>query len=281
MAGKRAKKGNYRWLKLAGSLVVLGAAALILMPLTGSADAGSMSPSPLEESEEPEVIVPWGERLPSVSAIDIYLPEDPLPPLDTTTVQLSAPVENDYFADAAFLGDSRTEGFKLYSGLNQGTYLYAVGATVETVFSKPVWKTPNGKVPLLDALKTSNPAKIYVMLGVNELGWPRNESFRQYYTKVVQRIRADHPESVIVLQSILPVSATQEAKHSYVNNHRIGEFNTIIREVAEDQQCRFLNVAEAVTDENGNLPEEWSFDGVHLNRSGCAVWLDYLKTHSV
>lgn len=278
MAGKREKKRNHRGLKLLGSCVLLGAAALMLAPLTGSADAGNMSPSPIEEAE---IIVPWGEPLPSVSALDVYLPEEPLPPADTTTVPLSAPVEDSYFADAAFLGDSRTEGFHLYSGLKEGQYYYAVGATVETVFSKPVWKTPNGKVALLDAMQPTSPAKIYVMLGVNELGWPRSESFRQYYTRVVERLRADHPESVIVLQSILPVSASQEAKHSYVNNRRIGEFNTIIQEVAEAQQCRFLNVAEAVTDEFGNLPEDWSFDGVHLNRTGCAVWLDYLKTHSV
>lgn len=281
MAGKRAKVKNHRRLKLVGSTVLLGAAALILVPLIGSADAGSVSPAPVEP-QEPEVIVPWGQRLPSVSAMDIYLPEEPMPPVNATVVPLSAPVEDNYFADAVFLGDSRTEGFHLYSGLQQGTYFYSVGATVESVFSKPVWKTSSGKVPLLDAMKPTDPAKVYVMLGVNELGWPRSDMFHKYYTKVVERIRADHPNSVIILQSILPVSAAQEAKGSYVNNRRIGEFNEVIRNVAEEQQnCRFVNVAEAVTDESGNLPEEWSFDGVHLNRAGCAVWLDYLKTHSV
>ena len=119
------------------------------------------------------------------------------------------------------------------------------------------------------------------MLGINELGWPRTEKFHQYYTSVVERIRADHPDTAIVLQSILPVSAEQEAKGSYVNNGRILAFNAVIQDVAEEQGCRYLNVAEAVTDGQGFLPEDLTFDGVHLNRAGCRLWLDYLRTHSI
>ena len=276
MAGKRIQSQPHMGLKLAGSVAMLVAAALILAPLTGTADAGSVSPA-----ETPAEIHPWGKRLPSVAEADVYLIEDYSAYRSSTVILPSAPVADTYFTDAAFLGDSRTEGFKLYSGLKEGSYFYATGATVDTVFSKKVWKTPAGKVPLLDALAETSPAKIYVMLGVNELGWPRTEMFRQRYSKVVERIRADHPGAQIVLQSILPVSAKQEAKQTYVNNRRILEYNEIIQALAEEQGCRYLNVAEAVTDANGCLPENLTFDGVHLNRAGCALWLDYLRTHSV
>lgn len=278
MAGKRTIHKSHSKLKLASGMILLSAAALLLMmPLTGSADAGSVSPTDTVP-EEPEVIVPWGERMPSVSAMDAFLPDYPDNP---TVVPLSAPVEDTYFSDAAFLGDSRTEGFKLYSGLKEGSYFYAVGATVDTVFSRPTWKTANGKVALLDAMAETTPSKIYVMLGVNELGWTRIDLFRTHYAKVVERIRSDHPDAEIVLQSILPVSAEQDAKKTYVNNRRINEYNQAIQALAEEQKCHYLNVAEAVTDADGCLPADLSFDGVHLNRAGCGIWLDYLKTHSV
>ena len=190
-------------------------------------------------------------------------------------------MEDTYFADAVFLGDSRTEGFKLYSGLKEGTYFFATGANVESVLSKRTWKTPQGSVSLLDAMKNTDPAKVYVMLGVNELGWPRTDMFRQRYTKVIQRIQDDHPDAEIVLQSILPVTLTQENKGTYVNNRRILEYNQVIEELAVEHGCRYLNVAEAVTDPDGFLPEDLSFDGVHLNRAGCRLWLDYLRTHSL
>ncbi len=50
--------------------------------------------------------------------------------------------------------------------------------------------------------------------------------------------------------------------------------------MAEEKQVYYLNVAEAVADDNGYLPEEASTDGVHLNKEYCAKWLDYLKSHT-
>ena len=49
--------------------------------------------------------------------------------------------------------------------------------------------------------------------------------------------------------------------------------------LAEETGCDYVNIAEAVTGEDGCLPAEMSFDGVHLNRAGCHAWLDYLRTH--
>ena len=51
--------------------------------------------------------------------------------------------------------------------------------------------------------------------------------------------------------------------------------------MAEENGCAYVDVAEALTGEDGCLPEELSFDGVHLNRAGCRLWLNYLRTHSV
>ena len=42
-----------------------------------------------------------------------------------------------------------------------------------------------------------------------------------------------------------------------------------------------MDVAAAVTEEEGVLPAKWTYDGIHLNRLGCRVWLDYLRTHAI
>lgn len=110
-------------------------------------------------------------------------------------------------------GGLRTEGFSLYSGLKEGKYFYSVGATVESVFSKNVWTLEDGsKVPLLDAMAKESCGKIYVMLGVNELGWVKVETFQNQYAKVIDRLREDHPDAQIVLQSILPVVPSRMQK---------------------------------------------------------------------
>ena len=191
-------------------------------------------------------------------------------------------VEDTYFDGAVFLGDSRTEGLSLYSGLKTGYFYTAVGATVESVFSKKNFETEGGeKVPLLDAVAEQDCDKIYIMLGINELGWSKVKTFHDQYAKLVDRVRADHPEAKIVLQSIPPVSAKQEAKKTYVNNARIAEYNGVIQALAEEKECYFLDVAACLTGGDGLLPKDLNFDGIHLNPAGCKVWLNYLRTHSL
>lgn len=277
MEGKRERVRRRR---LPGVMAALAAATLLL---TTGASGGTAVSSPLAEAAEP---VPY-KAAPAAGKIGTgtearakALPEETesLPcPLPETEA-----VEDTYFDGAVFLGDSRTEGLSLYSGLKTGYFYTAVGATVESVFSKKNYETEDGeKVPLLDAVAEQDCDKIYIMLGINELGWSKVKTFHDQYAKLVDRVRADHPEAKIVLQSIPPVSAKQEAKKTYVNNARIAEYNQVIRTLAEEKECFFLDVAACLTGGDGLLPKDLNFDGIHLNPAGCKVWLNYLRTHSL
>ena len=274
MVGKRVKKKKMRL----PAVVVLLAAMMTV--LTTAGPRGAAADSPLESPLEPaaETVAPVARPVPAET--EKTLPETDDPPEPFAPVPEGGPVEDTYFEDTAFLGDSRTEGFHLYSGLKTGAYYCSVGATVESVFSKAV-ETPAGKMPLLDAMAKEDFGKIYVMLGVNELGWSKTETFHDQYAKVIDRLRSDHPDAEIILQSILPVSAEQEKKKTYVNNGRIAAYNEVIFQLAEEKDCALVDAAEAVTDENGCLRAAWSPDGVHLNIKGCQAWLEYLRTHPV
>lgn len=276
MAGKR-EKANGR-MRLPGIMALLAVMAVVL---TSTGPAGAAVDSPVEQApaQQPAAEHP-AERQNAKQPPKQKTPAEPEKKAFAPVAE-SAPVKDTYFDDVVFLGDSRTEGFSLYSGLKTGTCFYAVGATVESVFTKDVWETPEGKVPLLDAVAETACGKVYVMLGVNELGWNGTEIFRNQCAKVIDRIREDHPDAEVVLQSILPVSAKQDAKGSYVNNERIAVYNQELLALAEEKACAYLNVAEAVVDENGFLREDWTFDGVHLNVQGCQAWLEYLRTHPV
>lgn len=281
MAGKREKRRN--WKRIPAVLVMLAVSAALLTP-AGPAGA-AREPLPEKARETMAIVRLAGETKQDTTAAVKRAP------LKTTAVvseesfgpvPAGEAVEDTYFEDAVFLGDSRTEGFHLYSGLKSGTCLYAVGTTVESVFTKKVWPAAGKeKASLLDALAEIECGKVYLMLGINELGWSRAETFHDQYAKVIDRVREDHPNAVVALQTILPVSAKQDAKGSYVNNERIGVYNEVIRTLAEEKSCALVDVAEALTGEDGCLPPELNFDGVHLNPAGCRIWLNYLRTHSV
>ena len=270
MAGKREKQENK--LRLPGAVMMLAAVA-VLLSMGGPQSAAVNSPVKAGEPESLPVVEP-------VEVTVVSAAEEPEETLWTGPVPESPPVEDTYFDDVVFLGDSRTEGLRLYSGLQHGTFLSFTGATVESVFSKAV-ETPVGEMPLLDALAELEPGKLYIMLGINELGWNGTEIFRAQSAKLIQRVREDHPETEIVIQSILPVSGAVDAEGRYVNNGRIEAYNQVWRELAEELDVAYLDVAEAVADESGLLPDELCYDGVHLNKAGCRMWLDYLRTHAV
>ena len=269
--------------RLPGLVASLAAVALLL---TAGASSGAAVSSPLESSAGPAL----QKRAAAVSrtskaaasqksALRKAQPEEP--PLPCPVPETEA-VEDTYFDSAVFLGDSRTEGLFLYSGLKTGHFYTAVGATVESVFSKNAWKTEEGeKIPLLDAVAEQECDKVYIMLGVNELGWTKTSTFRDQYAKVIDRLREDHPDAKIVLQSLPPVSAKQEAKKTYVNNQRILDYNEVIRALAEEKQCYFLDVAACLTGPDGVLPVKQTTDGIHFNTTGCKAWLHYLRTHSL
>jgi len=274
------RKGKRR---LPGLVSVLAAVTLLLT--TGASGSGTVS-SPLAEAAEPV-------RYKAVSAAAKHAAEPAQPSKAAPdeaeaqkeavcVVPETAAVEDTYFDDAIFLGDSRTEGLFLYSGLKAGTPYTSVGATVESVFTKKTFQMKGGgKVPLLDAMADQDCGKIYIMLGVNELGWTKTQNYHDQYAKLIDRLRADHPEAKIALQSLPPVSAKQDAKKTYVNNERIRTYNEVIRTLAEEKACYFLDVASCLTGGDGVLPVKQTTDGVHFNTAGCKTWLGYLRTHSL
>ncbi len=272
------RKGKRR---LPGLVSVLAAVTLLL---TTGASGGAAASPPLAGAAEPV----------RYKAAAIRRAAEPVPPATTLpekagepekfscVVPETAAVEDTYFDDALFLGDSRTEGLFLYSGLKTGMPYTSVGATVESVFTKETFQTKNGgKVPLLDAMAGQDCGKIYIMLGVNELGWTKTQNYHDQYAKLIDRLRADHPEAKLALQSLPPVSAKQDAKKTYVNNERIRAYNEVIRTLAEEKECYFLDVASCLTGGDGVLPVKQTTDGVHFNTAGCRTWLDYLRTHSL
>ncbi|PWL41100.1 MAG: hypothetical protein DBY45_01015 [Clostridiales bacterium] len=197
---------------------------------------------------------------------------------DTTSEE--EPVDDSYFDDAAFIGDSRTQGLMLYTGLSNATFYTAQGLMVDTFFTKKVIGSGENKLTIPDAMKQKTFGKVYIMLGVNELGWSYEDVFIQKYGELVDEVKKLQPEATIFIQSILPVSEAKSSRDKIYNNPKIDRYNQLIQKMAEDKGAKYLNVSEAVGLDGGALPAEASTDGVHLNKEYCFKWLDYLKSHT-
>ena len=197
-----------------------------------------------------------------------------------TTAIGSGQVADSYFDDAAFIGDSRTQGLQLYTGLPNATFYATQGLMVDTFFSKKFVKAGGGKITIPDAIKNQTFKKVYIMLGVNELGWAYEKVFIQKYGEVVDKVKELQPDAKIYVQSILPVTKAKSDGDAIYNNTKISRYNELIEQMCREKGVTYLHVADAVGLDNGALPAGSATDGVHLNREYCYKWLDYLKTHT-
>jgi len=193
-------------------------------------------------------------------------------------------VEDDYFADAVFIGDSRTVGMFEYGGLEEISTFYAsTGLTVYKIFDSEIVSVPDErkKISVEEALEQNSFAKIYLMIGINEMGTGTVESFLEKYQEVVNHLRELQPDAVIYLQAIMKVTAERSAQGDYITNEGIAARNEGIAGIADNEKIFFLDVNPLVCDETGGMVPDYTFDGVHLKAKYIQIWKDFLKTHAI
>ena len=193
-------------------------------------------------------------------------------------------VEDDYFADAVFIGDSRTVGMFEYGGLEEISTFYAsTGLTVYKIFDSEIVSVPDErkKISVEEALEQNSFAKIYLMIGINEMGTGTVESFLEKYQEVVNHLRELQPDAVIYLQAIMKVTAERSAQGDYITNVGIAARNEGIAGIADNEKIFFLDVNPLVCDETGGMVPDYTFDGVHLKAKYIQIWKDFLKTHAI
>lgn len=198
----------------------------------------------------------------------------------SVTVPESEAVDDSYFADAVFVGDSRTEGLKMYSGLDSSQFFSSVGMDVDKVFTDQVVSLNGQLLTVAQALEQASYSKVYIMLGMNELGWVYESVFADNYARIIDTIRESHPDATIYVQSILPVSQWKDGSNDIYTNANVVRLQKALVAMCEEKGVNYVNVAEGIQDEQGHLPSEATQDGVHLTPEYCQRWMDYLKTHT-
>lgn len=180
----------------------------------------------------------------------------------------------------AFIGNSRTQGFIMYNGLTKVQDYTYIGLMVDTAMTKEFVKTGNGeKITLLQDMKNKDIKKVYIMLGINELGWSYPSVFKLKYEELIDEIRKVKSDCDIYVQSIIPVTKSKDQSDKIYNNTNVSKFNKLIKEVANEKNVKYLDVQSVLVNSEGYLPEDASTDGIHIGKRYCEKWLNYLKNN--
>lgn len=256
---------------VAAAAVVIAAVAVVPAnaPKDNSAEASARAPaSALKE-----------ENASSKALSKTHAARTPQPSRTASPTPRPTPTPRPYveasFDHSIFIGSSTTEAMYIHNVIPDADYLYGTGLTVETVFEKTM---PGSDIPIVQELGTGKTYdQVFLVFGLNELGWADVNIFLQYYAQLIQRVREYQPDAVIYVESVLPVGIETSRRNRFgVNQDRINEYNELLARFAEENGAYFLDVTTGMKGPDGYLPQDASSDGIHPNLESCRKWADLI-----
>ncbi len=185
-----------------------------------------------------------------------------------------------YFDDALFVGDSRTVGLYEYGGLGNAEVFADTGMSIYKVFNKE-FALKSGEVVTLDeALSTNDFGKIYIMLGINELGYDFEQTVERF-SEAIDTIRMYQPQAYIFIQANLHITQEKSEESEYFTNNNIDRYNEAISKLADNEQIFYLDVNPLYDDEEGCLSKEFTADHAHIKGKYYTEWVDFILQNAV
>jgi lysophospholipase L1-like esterase len=157
------------------------------------------------------------------------------------------------------IGDSITEGFNTDIFLpelnitNKGVSGDSTQETIERIASD--WFKPE-------------PHFIFICIGTNDFARGRDDDFILKGIKsIIDKIGSHTRKSKIVLTSIFPTRNNQDRP-----NKRIVNINDKLQHLTFNKNILFFNLNEHFSDREGELINEFTDDGLHLNNDAYKYW---------
>lgn len=175
-----------------------------------------------------------------------------------------------------FVGDSHTEYFALdeyfqnFPVINRGIY----GDTTKGVINR-----------LNESVLNLNPSKIFLLIGVNDINktGETNEAIVENIREIIKRIRNVIPDVKIYVQSLYPVNKYgKNSRRTHVfklDNKRIIAINQLLESFCSSEHIVYIDMFSRLTDKNGELYEEFTIEGLHLNAAGYRFIAEILRPY--
>lgn len=180
-----------------------------------------------------------------------------------------------YFDDALFIGDSRTAGLREYGLFDNSDFFATPGLSIYAIPKTKVTVHEWEDVKLEELLANKSYGKIYLMLGMNELGYNFEQTVERYRA-FVEELQEKQPQAKLYLCANLHVTIVRTENDDIFNNANINKMNEEIRKLAQEKELPYLDVNILFDDENGNLNEEYTSDDSHVLGKYYEDWCKWL-----
>ena len=183
--------------------------------------------------------------------------------------------DESFFDDALFIGDSRMVSSAYYARLGKADYFTDVGMNVFQMFSVTASDDNFDATDLTTLLQNRTYKKIFIMLGINECGYPMS-SLLSAYQEDIDTLKSLQPDATIYLLKVYGVSRSVSESASYFSPQRLQEVNDGIAGLADGKKVRCLDASHLYCDDEGYMKEEYTSDGVHPYAKDAALFAQWL-----
>lgn len=126
----------------------------------------------------------------------------------------------------------------------------------------------NGVYDRLNEIVESNPKKIFLMIGINDLARKRTvEQILSDYERLIISIKEKSPRTRLYIQSILPTVNRDDIKSNDIITINKGLMNLTTK-----YNLTYVDLFDLLRTNENKLDTVYTFDGVHVNGQGYLLW---------
>lgn len=161
------------------------------------------------------------------------------------------------------LGDSITDFFTWYElfynfskSSGQAVYNRGIGGdTTDRLLER-----------LQDNVLNIKPKNIVLLIGTNDIsrGLPLEVSV-QNVEKIIKTSKECNPDINFILEAVYPINENMRDRFEKRSNKKISEMNKEFIKLCEKYNCVWCDFTDKLKDKNGQLKEEYTYDGLHIN----------------
>jgi hypothetical protein len=141
--------------------------------------------------------------------------------------------------------------------------------------------TSEGVYDRLDPVVKGKPAKIFILIGINDISRGIEvETIVQNMKRIVEKIQNESPKTKIYIQSILPVNPDFGMFKGHQKPQLIKEINQQYQNIAKEYNVNYINLYPHFLEEGTDrMNEKYTNDGLHLLGEGYLLWSEIIKPY--
>jgi len=137
-----------------------------------------------------------------------------------------------------------------------------------------------GVLERLDEVTEGKPAKVFVLIGINDISRNIPDSvILDNYKRIIHRIKTESPKTKIYFNTLFPVNNTFTDRPHFNKDEHILYINEELKKIGAVEKITIIDIYPHFLDADKRLDKKYTYDGLHPNSEGYLKWATILKPY--